>query len=160
MKGTLKSLTAVALLATLGACSSMTTYEEQTVYKVPKWYDQCDQYTTDEWYKLFWREQNLVGCGTSIDTFGEHSTNSAILNAKSKIADRINGVVTSDASLVYDNDTKDNRLERTNRIVPSKLVEYEIIEKVVYPYQGKFVTFVKIKVPVDQVLAQNETLPN
>ena len=160
MKGVLKAITLGAIVLTLGACSSMTTYEESTVYKVPKWYDSCEQTDTDEYWKLFWAEENLVGCGTSIDTFGEHSTNSAILNAKSKIADRMNGVVTSTAGIVYHNDSKDNRLERTNKILPSRLVEYEVVEKVVYPYQGKFVTFVKIKVPTDQIQVHNATLPN
>jgi len=160
MKGTLKAALAGVALVTMAGCSSTIQYTESSSYKVPKWYDDCQQYTTDEWYKLFWAEKNLVGCGAATDGFEDFSRSTAIMNAKAKIADRVNGVVSSDASLTYHNDTKDNKLERTNRIQPSNLKEYEIIDSMTYPYQGKFVTFIKIKVPEDQINVYSNTLPN
>jgi hypothetical protein len=160
MKGTVKALIAGTAIATLAGCSSFETYEQSSVYKVPKWYNDCGQYTTDEWYKLFWAEENLVGCGAATDGFEEHSVSTAIMNAKAKIADRANGVVSSNQNLTYDNGSKDNVLSRTNKITPSNLQYYEIVEKVMYPYQGKFVTFVKIKVPTDQIRVQTSALPN
>ena len=160
MKGTLKAALAGVALVTMAGCSSTIEYTESSSYKVPKWYDDCQQYTTDEWYKLFWAEKNLVGCGAATDGFEDFSRSTAIMNAKAKIADRVNGVVSSDASLTYHNDTKDNKLERTNRIQPSNLKEYEIIDSMTYPYQGKFVTFIKIKVPEDQINVYSTTLPN
>lgn len=66
MKGKLNVLLAGVAMITMTACSSTKTYVESTSYKVPKWYDDCQQYTTDEWYKLFWREKNLVGCGAAL----------------------------------------------------------------------------------------------
>lgn len=160
MKGTLKAALAGVALVTMAGCSSTIEYQESSSYKVPKWYDDCQQYTTDEWYKLFWAEKNLVGCGAATDGFEDFSRSTAIMNAKAKIADRVNGVVSSNASLTYHNDTKDNLLERTNRIQPSNLKEYEIIDSMTYPYQGKFVTFIKIKVPEDQINVYSTTLPN
>ena len=160
MKGTFKALVLSTALATLAGCSSFESYEQSSVYKVPKWYNACEQYTTDEWYKLFWAEENLVGCGAATDGFEEHSVSTAILNAKAKIADRANGIVTSDAKLTYYNDNKDNTLVRSNKITPSTLQYYEVVEKVMYPYQGKFVTFVKIKVPTEQIRVQANALPN
>lgn len=160
MKGTFKALIASTAIVTLAGCSSFETYEQSTVYKVPKWYNNCEQYETDEHWKLWWAEENLVGCGAATDGFEEHSVSTAILNAKAKIADRANGVVSSDQNLTYNNNSKDNKLSRTNKITPSNLQYYEVIEKVMYPYQGKFVTFVKIKVPTDQIKVQNNALPN
>ena len=160
MKGTLKAALAGVALAAMAGCSSTIEYTESSTYKVPKWYDDCQQYTTDEWYKLFWAEKNLVGCGAATDGFEDFSRSTAIMNAKAKIADRINGVVSSDASLTYYNDTKDNMLQRTNRIQPSNLKEYEVIDSMTYPFQGKFVTFIKIKVPQDQINVHKTALPN
>jgi len=160
MKGIAKAITAGAVLLTLGACSSTMTYENQTSYTVPKWYNNCEQYDTDEYWKLFWAEENFVGCGTSIDASETHSNMNALMNAKVKIADRINGVVESTAGIVYHNDNKDSKFEQTNRVQPSTLTDYEIVDKFVYPYQGKFVTFIKIKVPTDQITVHNATLPN
>lgn len=160
MKGTFKALIASTAIVTLAGCSSFETYEQSTVYKVPKWYNNCEQYETDEHWKLWWAEENLVGCGAATDGFEEHSVSTAILNAKAKIADRANGVVSSNQNLTYNNNSKDNKLSRTNKITPSNLQYYEVIEKVMYPYQGKFVTFVKIKVPTDQIKVQNNALPN
>lgn len=82
------------------------------------------------------------------------------MNAKAKVADRINGVVSSQADLTYHNESKDNKLTRSNKIKPSTLKEYEIIDSMTYPYQGKFVTFVKIKVPEDQINVATTQLPN
>lgn len=160
MKGYVKATIVGVALTTMTACSSTIQYKESSTYKVPKWYDDCQQYTTDEWYKLFWAESNLVGCGVATDGFEDFSKSTAIMNAKAKIADRVNGIVSSEASLMYHNDVKDNKLERTNKIQPSTLKHYEIIESLTYPYQGKFVTFVKIKVPEDQVNAFSTSLPN
>lgn len=160
VKGKFKALAVAASIVTLTGCSSFETYEQSSVYKVPKWYNDCEQYTTDEWYKLFWAEENFVGCGSAADGFEEHSFSTAIMNAKAKIADRVNGVVSSESSLTYHNDAKDNRLNRTNKIIPSTLEHYEVLEKVTYPYQGKFVTFVKVKVPTDQLKVHSRALPN
>ena len=160
IKGKLTVLLAGVALVTMSACSSTKTYVESTSYKVPKWYDDCQQYTTDEWYKLFWREKNLVGCGAATDGFEDFSRSTAIMNAKAKVADRINGVVSSQADLTYHNETKDNKLTRSNRVKPSTLKEYEIIDSMTYPYQGKFVTFIKIKVPEDQINVATTQLPN
>ena len=160
MKGTLKGLLAGVALITMTACSSTIEYTESSTYKVPKWYDDCQQYTTDEWYKLFWREKNLVGCGAATDGFEDFSRSTAIMNAKAKIADRINGVVSSQADLTYHNESKDNKLVRSNRIKPSNLVEYEVIDSMTYPFRGKFVTFIKIKVPQDQINVATAQLPN
>jgi len=160
VKGTFKALALGTAIATMAGCSSFETYEQSSVYKVPKWYNACEQYTTDEWYKLFWAEENLVGCGAATDGFEEHSVSTAILNAKAKIADRANGVVSSKADLTYHNDSKDNKLTRSNRITASNLQYYEVLEQVMYPYQGKFVTFVKIKVPTEQIRVQTSALPN
>jgi len=160
MTGTIKALAVAASIATLAGCSSFETYEQSSVYKVPKWYNNCGQHTTDEIWKLWWAEENLVGCGAAMDGFEEHSVSTAVMNAKAKIADRVNGVVTSDHNLKYHNSNKDNKLLRSNKVRPSTLSEYEVVEKVMYPYQGKFVTFVKIKVPTDQIRVQTSAVSN
>lgn len=160
MKGSLKALAIGTALVAMAGCSSTVTYENQTSYQIPKWYNDCDQFETDQYWKLWWSEENLVGCGSSADGFEEHSYSTAIMNAKAKIADRVNGVVSSNSELVYSSDSKTNTLSRSNRIEPSNLNDYEITEKFTYPYQGKFVTFVKIKVPRNNIMVRTNALPN
>lgn len=160
MTGTFKAITLAGSILALSACSSTMTYETETAYKIPKWYNSCNQFETDQHWKLFWAEENLVGCGSSADGFEEHSYSTAIMNAKAKIADRINGVVDSQADLTYSSDTKSNTLTRSNKIQPSNLYDYELVEKFTYPYQGKFVTFVKIKVPRENIKGMTNALPN
>ena len=43
MKGLIKTIALVGALATLGACSSMTTIAERDEYAQPKWYAKCAQ---------------------------------------------------------------------------------------------------------------------
>ena len=54
MKGLIKSIALVGILATLGACSSYTTIAERDTYAQPKWYAKCAQAGSEGW--LWWKK--------------------------------------------------------------------------------------------------------
>ena len=54
MKGLLKTIALVGMLASLGACSSYTTIAERDTYAQPKWYAKCAQAGSEGW--LWWKK--------------------------------------------------------------------------------------------------------
>jgi len=158
VKGTFKALAVATTIAVLAGCSTVKEYQEQTTLVKPKWYDSCEQKDSEGFF--WWKEEFLIGCGTSIDSFETHAYGNAVLNAKAQVADRITGFVSEQAHLEYNNDSKDTRLKRLSEVLRTNLRGYEVSETYTYPYRGKFVSYVKIRVPVEQVHETSTNLPN
>lgn len=156
MKGILKTTALVATLATLGACSSMTTIAERDTYAQPKWYASCAQAGTEGWF--WWEKEYAYACGAGESVYQQAAEEQMYAIAMNNFAKRINGVVNSETNLNFVNDTRNTTTNISYKVENTAITQHLEEERSTYVYAGKQYTFVKLKMPkevFDRLLSQN-----
>ena len=120
MKGVFKTLATIGILASLGACSSMTTIAERDEYAQPKWYAKCAQEGSEGWF--WWKEDYAYACGAGESKFYQGAEEQMYAIAMNHFAKRINGEVNSETVI----DIKDNS-KTTRTIISYKVPVYLIV---------------------------------
>ena len=171
MKGVFKTLATIGILASLGACSSMTTIAERDEYAQPKWYAKCAQEGTEGWF--WWEKEYAYACGAGESIYQQAAEEQMYAIAMNNFAKRINSKVNSETVLKFrDNNGSEQR--QTDTIISYKVDNTAIREHVsretgTFKYAGKNFTFVKLSMRKDvfdallaeaksaNVIAQNNT---
>jgi hypothetical protein len=143
MKGIVKAITAGAIVLTLGACSSMTTIAERDEYAQPKWYAKCAESGSEGW--LWWEEDYAYACGAGESKFQQAAEEQMYAIAMNNFAKRINSSVNSETKLEFYDDNKSTKTVISYVVENTTIREHLAKETGTYKYQGKFYTFVKLK---------------
>ena len=147
MKGLIKSIALVGILATLGACSSYTTIAERDTYAQPKWYAKCAQAGSEGW--LWWKKDYVYACGSGQSLYQQAAEEQMYAVAMNNFAKRINSEVNSETILEFkDQNGNESRQTRTkiSYVVNSTTIREHIAKETgTFKYQGKMFTFVKLK---------------
>ena len=147
MKGFMKTAASVAMLGTLGACSSYTTIAERTEYAQPKWYANCVETGSKGWF--WWKEHYAYACGAGESIFQQAAEEQMYAIAMNNFAKRINSSVNSTTKLEFkDNNGKETR--QTNTVISYVVDDTTIREHIAketgtFKYQGRMYTFVKLR---------------
>lgn len=143
MKGTIKALVAGTAIATLAGCSSFTTIAERDEYAQPKWYASCAEAGSEGW--LWWKEDMVYACGAGESRFQQAAEEQMYAIAMNNFAKRINGRVNSETKLEFVDESKSTRTVVSYTVKDTAIREHIAKETGTYKYQGKFYTFVKLK---------------
>lgn len=155
-KNFIKAATTVALLASLGACSTMTEITERDEYAQPKWYANCVESGFEGWFWM--KEEFAYACGAGESVFVQAAEEQMYAIAMNNFAKRINGKVNSETNLSFVNDVKQTSTRIAYTVEDTSIVQHLEEERSTYVYNSKQYTFVKLKMPkivFDQLLAQN-----
>ncbi|SVB76372.1 uncharacterized protein METZ01_LOCUS229226 [marine metagenome] len=153
MKGKLKTLGIIGAVALLiSACSTTTHVVEREKDVVPNWYMNCKDTGTEGWF--WWGEDYYYACGGSVSGFKEAAYDKATQIAKTKIADRINGLVNKRTTIEYNDagsedamtSTTQSQLLIVNKITNTAVRHYSQTEGYLYKRNGVYHYFVMVKV--------------
>lgn len=167
MKGVIQTGLALATVAMLGACSTVTTVATQDEYVQPKWYQGCKDVGNERTHTFkFWEtEQFYYACGSSVSGFEEAANVKAIQIARRNLADRLNGMMNSRTTIEYnDAGTSDaigsntqSQVLVVNSIKDTALRHYSQTENYTYLLNGQFYAFSMIKLSrpdVDKMISE------
>ena len=147
MKGILKNLAILSLVASLGACSTYTTIAERDEYAQPKWYANCVEAGAEGWF--WWKKEMAYACGAGESIFQQAAEEQMYAIAMNNFAKRINSEVNSETILEFkDQNGNESRQTRTkiSYVVNSTTIREHIAKETgTFKYQGKMYTFVKLK---------------
>ena len=147
MKGILKNIAILGMVATLGACSSMTTIAERDTYAQPKWYANCVEAGAEGWF--WWKKEMAYACGAGESIFQQAAEEQMYAIAMNNFAKRINSEVNSETILEFkDQNGGESRKTYTkiSYVVNSTTIREHIAKETgTFKYQGKMYTFVKLK---------------
>ena len=147
MKGILKNIAILGLVASLGACSSMTTIAERDSYAQPKWYANCVEAGVEGWF--WWKQEYAYACGAGESIFQQAAEEQMYAIAMNNFAKRINSEVNSETKLEFkDNNGSESRQTSTviSYVVNNTTIREHIAKETgTFKYQGKMFTFVKLK---------------
>jgi|TARA_B110000503_G_scaffold122107_1_gene186351 hypothetical protein len=150
-KNFIKAATTVALLASLGACSSYTTIAERDEYAQPKWYANCVESGYEGWFWM--KEEFAYACGAGESVFVQAAEEQMYAIAMNNFAKRMNSSVNSKTELAFqDNNGKESRQTTTNisYVVKDTTIREHIAKETgTFKYQGKMYTFVKLRMSKD-----------
>ena len=161
----MKKFILIPIVATLAACSSMTTLQTENIEKkqVPTWYLDHDDIGTQSsaWYKPWDRQGMYYAVAEDVSPNMEFAIKKATLKAKAKIADRVNGEMNNRTTIRYDESgTPDRPTGRNasqdvivNLIAESVLRTYGIEKKMVIynPELNNYRAFVMLKISQQDV---------
>ena len=99
MKGILKNLAILSLVASLGACSTYTTIAERDEYAQPKWYANCVEAGAEGWF--WWKKEMAYACGAGESIFQQAAEEQMYAIAMNNFAKRINSEVNSETILEF-----------------------------------------------------------
>ena len=149
MKGLLKTIALVGVLASLGACSSYTTIAERDTYAQPKWYAKCAQAGSEGW--LWWKKDYVYACGSGQSVYQQAAEEQMYAIAMNNFAKRINSEVNSSTNLEFiDKNGAESRATKTtiSYVVKDTTIREHIAKETgTFKYQGKMYTFVKLRMP-------------
>ena len=159
MKGFMKTAAIVAMLGTLGACSSYTTIAERTEYAQPKWYANCVETGSKGWF--WWKEEYAYACGAGESIFQQAAEEQMYAIAMNNFAKRINSEVNSNTQLQFKG-SNGAETKTTNTVISYVVKDTTIREHIAketgtFKYQGKMYTFVKLRMAketFDQLIAE------
>lgn len=147
MKGILKNLAILSLVASLGACSTYTTIAERDEYAQPKWYANCVESGAEGWF--WWKEEMAYACGAGESIFQQAAEEQMYAIAMNNYAKRINSEVNSNTTLEFtDNNGSESKRTKTtiSYVVKNTTIREHISKETgTFKYQGKMYTFVKLK---------------
>lgn len=167
IKGVTNLSIAVAVAATLGACSNTVKVAQHEDYVQPKWYQSCKD-TGTEYFTggiKFWQTtQYYYSCGSSVSGFEEAANVKALQLARRNMADRLNGKVNSRTTIEMNdagnapalNSSTQSQVLIVNRIKDSALRHYSSTENYTYQMNGNYYSFVMIKLSRPDVDAMIE----
>ena len=161
----MKKYLVIACLASLTACSSMTSLQTENLEKrqVPTWYlDHADVGSESKaWYKPWDREGMYYAVAEDVSPNMEFAIKKATLKAKAKIADRVNGEMNNRTTIRYqesgavDRPTGDQQSQDVivNLIAENVLRTYGIEKKMVIfnPELNNYRVFVMLKISQQDV---------
>lgn len=149
MKGTLKLLTAGALLLGLGACSTMETIEVRETKANPKWYNECEQIGSEGF--LFWKDEYAYACGMGESLYEQASESQAYAFAVKGFAERINGTVNSSTKVDINGNSRYDRTIVEHSVQNTVIREHLEVKRMSYQLAstGRVHTYVRIKMPLD-----------
>ena len=142
-KNITKALTTVAILASLGACSTMETIDNRESYAQPDWYKTCAEAGTEGWF--WWEKDFAYACGAGESTYQQAAEEQMSAIAMNNFAKRINGTVNSKTSIQFVNDVKSTNTYISYNVTNTSIREHLAKETGTYTLGGKFYTFVKLK---------------
>jgi hypothetical protein len=143
MKGTFKALVAGTALATLAGCSTYTTISERDEYAQPKWYAKCAESGSEGWF--WWKEDMVYACGAGESRFQQAAEEQMYAIAMNNFAKRVNSTVNSETKLEFYDNNKTTKSVISYVVKDTTIREHLSKETGTYKYQGKFYTFVKLK---------------
>ena len=161
----MKKLLIVAIVASLSACSSMTSLQTENLEKkqVPSWYLDHDDFGTKSkaWYKPWDREGMYYAVAEDVSPSMEMAIKKATLKAKAKIADRVNGEMNNRTTMKFDEsgsvDRPTGRAQAqdviVNLIAESVLRTYGVEKKMVIynPELNNYRAFIMLKISQQDV---------
>jgi hypothetical protein len=146
-----KALTTVAILASLGACSSMTTIAERDTYAQPKWYANCVESGYEGWFWM--KEEFAYACGAGESVFVQAAEEQMYAIAMNNFAKRMNSSVNSKTTLEFkDANGSESRHTKTKisyTVKDTTIREHIAKETGTFKYQGRMYTFVKLRMSKD-----------
>jgi len=142
MKGIVKAITVSAVLLTLGACSTVK-IAERDEYVQPKWYANCAEAGSEGWF--WWKEDYAYACGAGESIFQQAAEEQMYAIAMNNFAKRINSTVNSETKLEFYDQSKTTKTLISYVVKDTSIREHLSKETGTYKYQGKFYTFVKLK---------------
>ena len=147
----IKAATTVALLASLGACSTMTEITERDEYAQPKWYANCVESGFEGWFWM--KEEFAYACGAGESVFVQAAEEQMYAIAMNNFAKRMNSSVNSETKIQFkDNNGSETRQTQTNisYVVRDTTIREHIAKETgTFKYQGKMFTFVKLRMSKD-----------
>lgn len=149
MKGTLKAITATAVILTLGACSSMKTIEVRETKANPNWYEDCEQIGSEGF--LFWKDDYAYACGMGESRYEQASEAQAYAFAVKGFAERINGTVNSFTEVNITNDLRSTQTYVKHSVQDTVIREHLEVKKKSYQLEGtgNVHTYIRIKMPLE-----------
>ena len=157
-KNFIKAATTVALLASLGACSTMTEITERDEYAQPKWYANCVESGFEGWFWM--KEEFAYACGAGESVFVQAAEEQMYAIAMNNFAKRINGNVNSKTELEFKNDSKTTNTFISYVVKDTPITQHIEEDRATYVYAGKQYTFVKLRMPkdvFDSLIAESKT---
>ena len=145
MKGLLKTIALVGMLATLGACSTYTTIAERDTYAQPKWYAKCAQAGSEGW--LWWKKDYVYTCGSGQSVYQQAAEEQMYAIAMNNFAKRINGRVNSETTLEFKNNNRETNTFISYKVNDTRVSQHLEEERGTYIYAGETYTFVKLRMP-------------
>ena len=170
----MKKFILIPIVATLCACSSMTTLQTENIEKrqVPSWYLDHDDIGTQSsaWYKPWDRQGMYYAVAEDVSPNMEFAIKKATLKAKAKIADRVNGEMNNRTTIRYDESGSPDRPTGRNAsqdvivnlIAESVLRTYGVEKKMVIfnPELNNYRAFVMLKISQQDVQTLAATYDN
>jgi len=149
MKGILKTTALVGVIATLGACSSMSTIDIRQTKANPKWYEDCEQIGSEGF--LFWKTDYAYACGMGESRYEQASESQAYAFAVKGFAERINGTVNSFTEVDIKNDNRTTKTYVKHSVEDTVIREHLEVKKKSYQLEstGNVHTYVRIKMPLE-----------
>ena len=145
----IKTTALVAVLATLGACSTMKTIDVRETKANPNWYEDCEQIGSEGF--LFWKTDYAYACGMGESLYEQASEAQAYAFAVKGFAERINGTVNSSTVVDINNDRRTTRTFVEHTVRDTVIREHLEVKKKSYQLAstGNIHTYVRIKMPLD-----------
>jgi len=145
----IKTTALVAVLATLGACSTMKTIDVRETKANPNWYEDCEQIGSEGF--LFWKTDYAYACGMGESLYEQASEAQAYAFAVKGFAERINGTVNSSTVVDINNDRRTTRTIVEHTVQDTVIREHLEVKKRSYQLAstGNIHTYVRIKMPLD-----------
>ena len=134
---------AAALLMT--GCSSMVELPERDSYAQPKWYRECAQSGSEGYF--WWKQEYAYACGAGESRFYQAAEEQMYAIAMNNFAKRINGVVDSNTTMKFKNDTRNTETNISYSVSDTKITQHLTEERGSFVYAGKHYTFVRLKMP-------------
>ena len=149
MKGTIKALAAVTIVATMAGCSSMQEIEIRETKANPKWYMDCEQIGSEGF--LFWKDEYAYACGMGESRYEQASEAQAYAFAVKGFAERINGTVNSSTVVDIKNDSRTTRTIVEHSVQDTVIREHLEVKRYAYELgsTGRVHTYVRIKMPLE-----------
>lgn len=145
----IKTTALVAVLATLGACSTMKSIDVRETKANPNWYEDCEQIGSEGF--LFWKTDYAYACGMGESLYEQASEAQAYAFAVKGFAERINGTVNSSTVVDINNDSRTTRTVVEHTVKDTVIREHLEVKKKSYQLAstGNIHTYVRIKMPLD-----------
>lgn len=149
MKGTFKTLTAVAILAALAGCSSYHKMEYSDTDLIPKWSEDCKQAGSEGW--LFWKTDYAYSCGSGRSWDKQASEAQAKLFAMKGYAERINGTVNASTTIDITDSGRETRTFAQHLVRETTIREHLEVKKFTYVLTttGEYHTYYRYKMPLE-----------
>lgn len=147
MKGIIKATVLASGFAFIAGCSTMKEIPERDNYAQPKWYSECVEAGSEGWF--WWKTEYAYACGAGVSRFYQAAEEQMYAIAMNHFAKRINGVVNSNTTLKFENDTKNTSTVISYTVDSTTITEHLAEERGTFIYQGKHYTFVRLKMEKD-----------